>query len=126
MSAEPKSLCRIILSLLANAERYSDAGEITVKLNVSDCFASLIISQNGHFDAGDFQRALVSDGSLGFVRRTLSVYGGAVFMTECNGFVSLALKLPLCFARLPLAVPYTAEELLCDRLSVLYGAFCAH
>ncbi len=126
VNLEPESLCRIILSLLANAFKYSDTPLIKVKLCAFKGFVSVTVTNSGCFEADRFQKALSGNGSLGFVFRTLRNSGGSAFMTEGAGSVSVAIKIPVCDSELPCIIPSDVEDMLFDRLSVLYVSFCGH
>ncbi len=125
VNVELKSLCKALLNLFANAVSYSDGGEIGVKLGLFDGFVCVTVTNEGHFDAATFQSALNGRGSLGFVGRVSSLNGGSVVMSNGEA-VSLALKIPLCQKDLPVILPFAIEDLLYDRTSPVYVAFCAH
>lgn len=125
VSIELKSLCKALLNLFANAVRYSEGNEIRVKLGLFGGFVVVTVTNEGHFDASEFQNALNGSGSLGFVGRVLRLNGGSVVMTDGDA-VSLALKIPLCKKELPVILPFAIEDLLYDRTSPVYVAFCAH
>ena len=125
VNIELKSLCKALLNLFANAVKYSDGNEIGVKMGLFDGFVVVTVTNEGHFDAADFQNALSGNGSLGFVGRVLNLNGGSVVMTDGDE-VSLALKIPLCKKELPVILPFAVEDLLYDRTSPVYVAFCAH
>ena len=121
-----KSFSYVILCLLANAVSYSDGKKTAVKLTVFDGFAGISVTSRGHFDSEVFQRAVGSDSSLGFVGRFMNSAGGSLVMTDGDGTVTVALKIPIADRNLPCTLPISVDELLYDRLSVLYIAFCGH
>lgn len=126
VSMELRSFAYAVLSLVSNALSYSQGGDIRLKLSVFDGFVSLSVTDNGRFPTERFRVSMDSDGSLGYVNRLMNAVGGSVVMTNGRGTVTVALKIPTADSALPCTLPLSGEDLLCDRLSVLYTAFCGH
>lgn len=126
ISLDIKSFSLAFLELLSNAVSYSTGSEIRVKLSLFDGFVGISVSNSGFFCAEKFQKAVCSDGSLGFINRMLNKAGGSLVMTNGEDTTTLALKIPTADDSLPCTLPFAVDDLLYDRLSVLYIAFFGH
>ena len=126
ISADMKSFLFSVSNLLANAVKYSAGEDIIVTLKSDGKNALLCISDSGEFSYDAFQSPVIKTGSLGFAVRFFESSGGAFAMESSDGLTAVAVKLPLAKNSLPAVLPLGIEELLYDRLSVIYTAFCGH
>ena len=126
ISVDMRNFARAFFSLTANAFKYSCGEDVFVRLTRFDGFVALSVNNSGSFPAQIFRNAVEGRGSLGFVNRLMKSAGGSLIMSDGGGTVSLALKIPEADSSLPCALPFTADELIGNRLSGLYVSFCAH
>lgn len=126
VSVEPRSLAFALSGVIANAVRFSDSDCIAVSQRRSSGSFLISVSAEGNFNVDRFYKAIVSDGSLGFANRLLRANAGGLFLSNGRNTQSVIMKIPSARADLPSVFPLSVEDLLYDRLSEVYTAFCGH
>lgn len=124
--ADMKGFLFSVSNLIANAIKYSVSGDVSVTLKIYGKNVYLFITDEGEFSYSGFQKAMLRQSSLGFAVRFFESVGGGIALSSSNGSTTLALRLPQADKNLPVKPSPTAEELLYDRLSVIYIAFSGH
>ena len=115
-----------VSNLIANAVKYSVSGEVFVTLKIRNNSAQLFIINEGEFSYGCFQKAILENGSLGFAVRFFESADCETAVISRQGHTVIAVNLPLADEKLPITASPCIDELLYDRLSVIYTAFCGH
>ena len=110
--------------VLANAISYSKGETVIIKKR--NCGSSFLLSvkNRGAFSPDSFYKALASNGKLGFANRLLKHNGGGLFLCSDAESTEIIMQIPKADFRLPRTAAPSAEELLYDRLSAVYVAFC--
>ena len=113
------------LNILANCAVYSRDGYASVTLRESNNCLLIKIGSRSFFDCREFYTAVSSHGSIGFAYRLFRKNGGNMFLAGDLKNTAICIVLPFAQGG-RISEITTAENLLCDRLSPAYIAFCGH
>ena len=126
INAPQRQFLLSVSNLLANAVRNTVSQNVRVTLKSDNNNAFLFITNKGEFSYAEFQKAMLAQSSLGFAVRLFESSGGEAAISCLDGYTTVAVRLPLADGILPKKSVPAIDELLYDRLSVIYIAFCGH
>ncbi len=112
--------------IIANAFSYSDSDCVEIGLFKRRKSFVFSVKSEGFFSPDSFLTPQFYGRSLDFAHRLLLSFGGRMLLVGEEGFGNVVLELPFAPVGLPVTAARTAEELLYDRLSPVYIAFCGH
>ena len=125
-ACNPSAMSWAFLNLLENAVAYSSGSYVSVSQSVLNERCLIIIESEGTFDCNDYFEAVKRNGGgISCAEKIISALGGSMFMSSFYDMSCVCFTIPkadttgLCsYCAAPV------EELLCDRLSVVYTALC--
>lgn len=122
----PRALSWALLNLLSNAVLYSTGKYIFVFVQETENNIVLRVSNEGAFSRAQFEKAVgTKGGGLWFAERAARAHGGALLCLLEPNYTTLALTIPQkCPDVYPLCPLESFADLLSDRLSPVYTAFC--
>ena len=122
----PRALSWALLNLLSNAVLYSNGKYIFVFVQETENHIILRVSNEGTFSRAQFEKAVGrKGGGLWFAERAARAHGGALLCLLEPNYTTLALTVSKkCPDGYPLFSPESFADLLSDRLSPVYTAFC--
>jgi hypothetical protein len=122
----PRALSWALLNLLSNAVLYSTGKYVFVFVQETENNIVLRVSNEGAFSRAQFEKAVgTTGGGLWFAERAARAHGGALLCLLEPNYTTLALTVSKkCPDDYPLFPPESFADLLSDRLSPVYTAFC--
>lgn len=123
----PRTLSWALLNLLSNAVLYSAGKYIFLFVQETEKNIVLRVSNEGQFPRAQFEAAVRKPGSgLHFAEAAARAHGGKLLCILEPHYTTLALTVPKkCPDAYPLCPPESFVDLLSDRLSSVYTAFCS-